>query len=54
MPGGQGNIPQRAVRVPDDEWKAAQDRAAEQGETVTDVIRRALRDYASSAAARSS
>ena len=36
----------RSVRVPDDEWQAAQRRAAERGETVTDLIRRALRRYA--------
>lgn len=46
MPGGQGRIPQRAVRVPDDEWRAAQERARERGETVTAVVRRALRRYA--------
>ncbi|HPJ19607.1 MAG TPA: hypothetical protein PK635_10850 [Actinomycetota bacterium] len=42
----QGSIPMRSVRVPEDEWKAAQSRATERGETVTDVIRRALRRYA--------
>jgi len=42
----QGSIPARSVRIPDDEWRAAQQRAAERGETVTDVIRRALRRYA--------
>ncbi len=46
MPGGQGKIPQRAIRVPDDEWQAAQRRAAERGETVSAVIRRLLRRYA--------
>jgi len=45
MPG-QGSIPNRAVRVPDDLWHAAKARAAERGETVTDVILRALRRYA--------
>jgi hypothetical protein len=37
--------PARAVRVEDALWKAAQERAAERGETVSDVIRRALERY---------
>lgn len=37
--------PARSVRVPDDLWNAAKERAAERGETVTDVILRALRRY---------
>lgn len=40
----RGN-PARAVRVEDELWQAAQDRAAERGETVSDVIRRALQRY---------
>ncbi len=35
----------RAVRVDDALWHAAQARADERGETVSDVIRRALRRY---------
>ncbi len=35
----------RAVRVPDELWQASKGRAAERGETVSDVIRRALRRY---------
>jgi hypothetical protein len=35
----------RGVRVPDDLWRAAQARAEERGETVTDVIVRALKRY---------
>lgn len=42
----QPKTPIRSVRIPDEEWRAAQARAAERGETVTDVIRRALRRYA--------
>jgi len=42
----QPKTPIRSVRIPDEEWRAAQERAAERGETVTDVIRRALRRYA--------
>ena len=41
----QPKTPHRTVRVPDDEWHAAQARAAELGETLTDVVRRALREY---------
>ena len=37
--------PARSVRVPDDLWTAAKERAAERGETVTDVLVRALRRY---------
>ena len=37
--------PARAVRVEDELWHAAQERAAERGETVSDVIRRALLRY---------
>lgn len=35
----------RSVRVPDDLWEAALARAEERGETVTDVILRALKRY---------
>lgn len=38
--------PARSVRVPDELWDAVKQRAAERGETVTDVIIRALRRYA--------
>lgn len=37
--------PARGVRVPDELWEAAKERAAERGETVTDVIVRALKRY---------
>jgi len=37
--------PIRTVRVPDDVWQAAQERAAEKGESVSAVIVRALRRY---------
>lgn len=36
----------RNVRIPDDIWQAAKDRAQENGETVSDVVRRALIEYA--------
>lgn len=35
----------RSVRIPDDIWQAAQERAAEKGETVSAVILRALKRY---------
>lgn len=41
----QPKTPARAVRVDGALWRAAQGRAAERGETVSDVIRRALRWY---------
>jgi len=33
------------VRVPDELWEAARRVAADRGETITDVIRRALEEY---------
>lgn len=35
----------RAVRVPDELWHAARAKAAERGETVSDVMRDALTRY---------
>ena len=37
--------PVRGVRVPGELWRAAQAKAAEKGETVTDVVLRALKRY---------
>lgn len=37
--------PTRAIRVSDGLWHAAQEKAAERGETVSDVVRRALERY---------
>jgi hypothetical protein len=39
------HTPNRSMRIPDGLWWAAKARAAERGETVTDVIIRALRRY---------
>jgi hypothetical protein len=39
------HTPRRSVRIGEALWHAAQATAAERGETVTDVITRALRDY---------
>ncbi len=41
----QPKTPTRAVRIEDGLWSAAQQKAAERGETVSDVIRRALQRY---------
>jgi hypothetical protein len=43
-----GRTPNRGVRVPDTLWDAAKMAAAERGETVTDVVVRALDYYARS------
>jgi purine-nucleoside phosphorylase len=41
----QPKTPQRAVRISDEVWTAAMSKAEERGETVSDVIRRALIAY---------
>lgn len=41
------HTPPRSVRVPDDLWDSAKEEAALRGETVTDVVNRALRAYVS-------
>lgn len=41
----QPKTPLRSVRIPDEEWDPAKERAQENGETMTDVIRRSLREY---------
>jgi len=38
----------RSIRIPDDLWEAAQDVAGQEDETLSQVIRRALRDYIAS------
>jgi len=45
----QPKTPNRSVRVPDEEWQAAQKIAKETGETMTDLVRRALRQLVSTA-----
>lgn len=42
---GSGDTPRRTIRVPDAEWDAAKAVADENGETLSDVIRLALRRY---------
>lgn len=37
--------PHRTIRVPDELWQAVKRKAADRGETVTDVILRALKRY---------
>lgn len=41
----QPATPTRSVRVPDELWEAVKRKAADRGETVTDVILRALKRY---------
>lgn len=47
MPGRDYSkwVPTRSVRVPDELWSAAKRVAADRGETITDVIIRALVRY---------
>lgn len=40
-----GQTPQRNIRIPDHVWNAALEKAAERGETISDVLRRALERY---------
>lgn len=42
----QPATPNRTIRVPDDVWEAARRAAYDNGETITDVIIRALIRYA--------
>lgn len=42
----QPKTPNRVIRVDDTLWHAAQAKAAKKGETVSDVVRRALQRYA--------
>lgn len=41
----QPRTPNRTVRVPGELWEAVKRKAADNGETVTDVIIRALKRY---------
>lgn len=41
----QPKTPRRTLRVPDELWLAVKRKAADNGETVTDVIIRALKRY---------
>ena len=50
----QPKTPIRTVRVGDSLWEAAQDAAAQRGETVSDVVRRALEEYVAQTAHDSS
>ena len=45
MTPNQPKTPTRTFRAPDSEWDPAKAHAAEVGETLTDVLRRALREY---------
>jgi predicted HicB family RNase H-like nuclease len=41
----QPRTPLRSFRIPDELYEAAQQKAAEKGESVSDVVRRALERY---------
>lgn len=41
----QPKTPLRSFRIPDEVYKAAQAKAADKGESVSDVVRRALERY---------
>lgn len=41
----QPKTPQRSFRIPDEVYEAAKAKAAAKGETLTDVVRRALERY---------
>lgn len=41
----QPATPARSIRIPDEVWEALRRRADERGETIADVVRRALRAY---------
>lgn len=41
----QPKTPKHGVRVPDDLWRAVKAKARDRGETITDVIIRALKRY---------
>lgn len=41
----RGNTPIRGIRVPDPLWTAAQTVAADRGDNLSDIIRKALREY---------
>lgn len=42
----QPKTPIRSFRIPDDVYDAAKAKAAERGETLTDVVKKALERYA--------
>ena len=41
----EGKTPHRTIRVDEELWRAAQEKARAEGRTVTDVIRDRLRRY---------
>jgi hypothetical protein len=45
MPAKPTHTPRRTIRIGEALWGAAQEKAAERGETVTDVLVRALERY---------
>lgn len=45
VPQHRGQTPIRSVRIPDEIWEAVKRKAADRGESITDVILRALKRY---------
>lgn len=45
MMSNQPKTPTRAIRIEDGLWRAAQAKAVDRGETVSDAVRRALLAY---------
>lgn len=45
MPDRPGHTPRRTIRVPDELWEAAKEKADSQGRTISEVIVRALERY---------
>lgn len=43
--GTENHTPRRTIRIPDSVWDAAQAKAAENGETVSAVVVKALESY---------
>ncbi len=41
----QPATPNRTVRIPDELWEAVKKKASDRGETITDVVIRALKRY---------
>lgn len=44
-PAKPTHTPRRSIRISEALWAAAQEKAAERGESVSDIIRRALERY---------
>jgi len=45
VPPNQPKTPKHGIRVPDDLWQAVKRKAHDRGETITEVVIRALKRY---------